>query len=70
MVALNSYSTTKEGVTAEVVYIKDLKTLKEQNLKGKIVFVESSPASVFQKAVIEGGALGVLSYSNPNYLQP
>lgn len=70
MVALNAYSTPKEGVTAEVVYIKDLKILKEQNLKGKIVFVESSPASVFQKAVVEGGALGVLSYSNPNYLQP
>ncbi|WP_044401017.1 M28 family peptidase [Lacinutrix sp. Hel_I_90] len=70
MVALNSYSTPKEGVTAEVIYISDLKTLKDTAVKGKIVFVESSPARVFQTAVVEGGALGVLSYSNPSYLQP
>lgn len=70
MIALNSYSTPKEGVTAEVIHVKDLKKLKDTNVKGKIVFVETSPYRVFKIAVAEGGALGILSYSNPKYLNP
>ncbi|WP_299883324.1 M28 family peptidase [uncultured Lacinutrix sp.] len=70
MVALNSYSTTKEGVTAEVVHIKNIINLKNTDVKGKIIFVESHPAGAFQTGVIKGGAVGILSYSNPNYLQP
>lgn len=70
MVALNSYSTPKEGINAEVVYIKDLKRLKDVDIKGKIVFVESSPSRVFTNTVVKGGALGILSYNNPSYLQP
>ena len=70
MIAMNSYSTPKEGVSAEVIHIKDVKKLKEINVKGKIVFVESSPNRVFKTAIQEGGALGILSYSNPDYLQP
>lgn len=70
MIALNSYSTPKEGVTAEVIHVKDLKKLKQINIKGKIVFVESSPGRVFRAAIINGGAIGILSYSNPAYLQP
>ncbi|MEQ6125137.1 M28 family peptidase [Pseudotenacibaculum sp. MALMAid0570] len=69
MLALNSYSTPKEGVTAEVVHIKDLKKLKSTSVKGKIVFVERSPYSVFKTAIIDGGAVGIFSYSNPKYLQ-
>ncbi len=70
MIAINSYSTPTKGVTAEVVYVKDLKKLKEMKLKGKIVFVERSPYSVFKTAIQEGGAVGIFSYSNPKYLQP
>lgn len=70
MLAINSYSTPKEGVTAEVIHIKDLKKLKNTDVKGKIVFVETSPSRVFKTAVVQGGAVGVLSYSNPKYLQP
>jgi len=69
MIALNSYSTSKEGVTAEVIYIKDLKKLKTTNVKGKIVFAETSPGRVF-KTAINGEAVGVITYSNPAYLQP
>ncbi|WP_347172891.1 M28 family peptidase [Polaribacter uvawellassae] len=69
MIALNSYSTPKEGVTAEVIYIKDLKKLKTTNVKGKIVFAETSPGRIF-KTVLDGGAVGVMTYSNPKYLQP
>ena len=70
MIAKNSYSTSKNGVTAEVVYVKDLKKLKTTNVKGKILFVESNPRRVFKTAIIEGGALGIISYNNPKYLQP
>jgi Zn-dependent M28 family amino/carboxypeptidase len=70
MIALNSYSTPKEGITAEVVYVKDLKKLKTIDLKGKIVFVETSPYRVYKTAIKEGGAAGIISYSNPKYLQP
>jgi len=70
MLAINSYSTPKQGITAEVIHIKDVKNLKNTDVKGKIVFVETSPARVFKTAIVQGGALGILSYSNPKYLQP
>ena len=56
MVALNSYSTPKEGITAEVIYVKDVKKIKSLDVKGKIVFAETSPWHVFNVAVVEGGA--------------
>jgi len=70
MIAMNSYSTPKGGVTAEVIHIKDYKKVKDINVRGKIVFVEASPFRVFKAAIVEGGALGILSYNNPKYLQP
>ncbi len=70
MIALNSYSTPENGVTAEVVYIKDLKKLNTTNVKGKIVFAETHPARIFKTAVAKGGAVGVITYNNPKYLQP
>ena len=70
MIALNSYSTPKEGITAEVVHIKDLKNIKKLNLKGKIAFAETHPWRVYKAAVQEGGAIGILSYNMPKYLQP
>lgn len=70
MVALNSFSTPKHGVTAEVIYIKDIQELKSINVKGKIVFAETSPSRIFNTAVVEGGAVGVMTYDNPSYLQP
>ena len=69
MIALNSYSTPKEGTTAEVIHIKDLKKLKTTNVKGKIVFAETHPGRIF-KTVVANGAVGVITYNNPNYLQP
>ncbi|MGJ8658306.1 MAG: M28 family metallopeptidase [Cellulophaga fucicola] len=70
MIALNSYSTPENGVTAEVIYIDDISKLKDTDVKGKIVFVETSPARVFNTAIVKGGAAGILSYNNPSYLQP
>jgi len=70
MVALNSFSTPKEGITGEVIYIKDLSKLKDTDVKGKIVFAEASPYVLFRNAILDKGALGVLTYNNPGYLQP
>ncbi|WP_417212921.1 M28 family peptidase [Bizionia sp.] len=70
MVALNSYSTPKEGVTAEVVYVEDVQKLKKMDVKGKIVFAETSPSRIYNDAIVKGGAIGLMTYDNPSYLQP
>ena len=70
MIVLNSYSTPKEGITAEVIHIKDLNKLSELDVKGKIVFAETSPYRIFKTAIIEGKAAGLITYNNPKYLQP
>ncbi|MEO8933348.1 MAG: M28 family peptidase [Xanthomarina sp.] len=70
MVALNSYSTPKNGVSAEVIYVKDIQKLKNMDVKGKIVFAETDPEKIFNTAVVQGRALGLLTYDNPSYLQP
>jgi hypothetical protein len=70
MIALNSYSTPEEGVTAEVIYIDDIKKLTETDVRGKIVFAETHPGRIFKTSVTEGGAVGIITYNNPDYLQP
>ncbi len=70
MIALNSYCTPRKGIKADVVYIKDIKNLTKTNVKGKIVFAETSPYRIFKTAIIEGKAAGILTYNNPEYLQP
>jgi aminopeptidase YwaD len=70
MIALNSYSTSKEGISAEVVYIKDVKNISKIDVKGKIVFAETSPYRIYKSAIVDGKAIGIMTYSNPDYLQP
>ncbi len=67
MICINSVSTDK---TAEVLYIEAMEDLDEIDVKGKIVYAEIHPYRLFQKAIVEKGAIGLLSYSNPSYLQP
>ena len=69
MTYLNSASTPKEGVKAEVVQIKSVDDLQSKSIKGKVVFAEMS-ARKFYKTAVKNGALGILTYDNPNYLQP
>ncbi len=69
MVALNSFSTPKGGVTGEVIHVKDLTRLKDIDVKDKIVFAEASPYTLIRNGVLEKGALGVITYNNPKYLQ-
>ncbi|WP_034060537.1 M28 family peptidase [Lacinutrix jangbogonensis] len=70
MVMLNSYSTPKEGVNAEVVFVKDITKLKDIDVKGKIVFAEANPFRVYNSALVKGEAIGMMTYDNPKYLQP
>ncbi|RPD91799.1 M28 family peptidase [Aureibaculum marinum] len=69
MTYLNSASTPKGGVVAEVVYIKDLELLEKIDIKGKVVFAEMSPYRLY-KTALKNGALGMLTYNMPAYLQP
>jgi Zn-dependent M28 family amino/carboxypeptidase len=70
MIALNSYSTLKKGITAEVIYIDDVQKISAMNVKGKIVFAETSPYQIYKAAIVDGKAEGIITYDNPDYLQP
>lgn len=70
MIYLNSVSTPKEGVVAEVVFIENLEQIKSKDFKGKIVFCELSARKIYKEVFIEKGALGIITYNNPDYLQP
>jgi hypothetical protein len=72
MIAINSYSTPPEGVEAELVYVGDGRPehFQDVDVRGKIVFGETSVRRLFAEAVQNRGALGVLSYSMPSYTRP
>ncbi len=69
MTYLNSASTAKEGVTAEVVHLKDEADLSNYEVKGKVVYIAASARRLVQK-LIDQGALGLITYNNPEYLKP
>ncbi|HRK54045.1 MAG TPA: M28 family peptidase [Cyclobacteriaceae bacterium] len=69
MVLLNSASTPEGGITADVVYVQNLDDLKSKKIKGKIVYGEMRPSQLYKDA-IEAGAIGIITYDNPAYLQP
>lgn len=69
MLYLNSFSTPEGGTTGEIVYIENTEALANADFKGKIVFAEFSPYRLYKPA-IEGGAIGMITYNNPSYLQP
>jgi hypothetical protein len=72
MIAINSYSTPSQGVEAELVYVGDgsEEQFEGRDVRGKIVFGEARVRGLFSEAVQNRGALGVLSYSMPDYTQP
>ncbi len=71
MVYINSAATPKNGVVGEVVYIADAEELKDQSVRGKIIYTDTRRVSeIYKQGVLEQGALGMLSYNNPSYLQP
>ncbi len=72
MIAINSYSTPPEGIEAELVYVGDGREeqFADRDVRGRIVFGETSAGRLFREAVVNRGALGVLSYSMSAYTQP
>jgi aminopeptidase YwaD len=72
MIAINSFSTPEQGVTADLVYVGDggAERFAGLDVTGKIVFGETSVRRLFREAVQNRGALGVLSYSMPAYTKP
>jgi len=69
MTYLNSASTPKEGIIAEVVQLSKDTSIADYNLKGKVVYSASSARGLYQE-VLDKGALGIITYNNPSYLQP
>lgn len=70
MIYQNASSTPSEGVTAEVVHIKNENDLITKDVTGKIVFSEMSGYRLYTPAIVKGGALGIITYNNPAYVQP
>lgn len=69
MTYLNSASTPSEGLQAEVVWIKSAEELKSKTVKDKVIYTENNVRRLYEMA-IKKGALGIISYDNPTYLQP
>ncbi|MCJ7465149.1 MAG: M28 family peptidase [Maribacter sp.] len=69
MIYLNSVSTPKKGITAEVVPIENIEDFNAVDVKDKIIFTEL-PVNGFYETAIDQGALGIVTYNNPDYLQP
>ena len=72
MLATNSFATPDSGVLAELVDAGDgtPARLDAANVRGKVVFARTGVSRLFTEAVTRRGAVGVLGYSLPAYLQP
>lgn len=70
MMAMRSHGTGGEK-EFEVVYVGEGRNLDwSQDLTGKVVFGETSVGLLFNEAVKKKGAVGVIGYRLPGYLQP
>jgi aminopeptidase YwaD len=71
MLATNSFSTPEGGVVAELVDVGGgtAAEMDAANVRGKIVLANAGIGGIF-RAAMQRGALGVLAYSLPPYLQP
>ena len=70
MIFQYSASTPIEGVVADVIHIESLEDFKTNDVDGKIVFAEMSPYRLYDAAITQGNAVGIITYNNPDYLQP
>ncbi|MCG2612919.1 M28 family peptidase [Terrimonas sp. NA20] len=70
MIPINCPS-TNGNVTAEVVYINksEISKIGTMDLKGKILFSETSAGSLLNQAA-KAGVIGVMGYNLPAYTQP
>ncbi|MFC5624177.1 M28 family peptidase [Algoriphagus winogradskyi] len=70
MIYMYSSSTPAEGITGEVIYVESKEALSSVDLKGKILFSDQVGYRTLQSALKDKGAVGVLTYDMPSYLQP
>ncbi|MBK6307767.1 MAG: M28 family peptidase [Gemmatimonadetes bacterium] len=72
MLATNSWSTPDAGVVAPLVDVGrgTPAALDSANVAGKIVLADAGASRLFAEAVLKRGAVGVLGYALPAYLQP
>lgn len=72
MIAVGSYSTGWFGAKAELVYAGDgsAASLDALDVAGKIVMADGYVSDLVQEAIVIRGAIGVLAYDMPGYLQP
>ena len=73
MLVINSSATAPDGVRATVISVGNVTPAEYDaagDLRGKIVFANTSASRVFQDAVVRRGALGALGYALPAYLKP
>lgn len=71
MLAINSASTAREGIEAELLYLPKISAdiLASHDLQGKIIFSDQ-PVWQVDRAVAGEDAVGVMGYSVPVYTQP
>ena len=69
MTYLNSASTPVHGIQAEIVYVESLEQLENISVREKIVYTEMGARKLFDY-LLDNGALGIITYDNPEYLQP
>ena len=70
MIYMYSSSTPVEGITGEVIYVESKEALATLEVEGKILFSDQVSYRTMQSSLTEKGALGVLTYDMPDYLQP
>jgi aminopeptidase YwaD len=72
LIAINSFPTPAEGVEAEVVDVGRGRPedFEGKDVKGRIVFGETSVGRLFAEAVQKRGAAGVLAYRIPAFNHP
>ncbi len=72
MLAINSASTPAGGIEAEVVDAGrgTPEELDARSVRGRVVLAEAPVGRLYTEAVVRRGAVGVLSYNLPAYLQP
>lgn len=70
MIYMYSSSTPSVGVKGEVVYISTKEELDSKEISGKILFSDQLGYRTLQSAIKDKGAIGVLTYDMPVYLQP
>ncbi len=72
MLANNSFATPAGGVEAELIDVGaySAAAMAKVDVKGKIVMADGRVGQLFAEAVGKRGAVGVLAYALPAYLQP